>query len=388
MMLNFATRCMAFAVAFIATSCLNFGPAQAFETLAKEVVLMDAKTGTILFEKNADKPMAPASMSKLMTIFIIFERLGDGRLSLDDTFRISENAWRKGGAKSGSSTMFLEPGKRVRVEDLIRGIIVQSGNDACIVIAEGISGSEEAFADKMTERARQLGLGNSTFKNSTGWPHPEHRMSPKDLATLAKLTIEQFPEYYHYYSERSFVYNGIKQINRNPLIYKNMGADGLKTGHTQASGYGLTGSATRGDRRLIMVVNGLQSKKERAREPEKLLEWGFREFGNYALLDAGEIIKEASVWLGMEPTVSLVIENDLILTLHKKARREMKVTVNYSSPIPAPVKKGDRIATLMVITPGEINVEVPLLAAADVKRLGLVGRVIAAFKHVLWGSSG
>jgi D-alanyl-D-alanine carboxypeptidase (penicillin-binding protein 5/6) len=388
MMLNFATRRIAFAVAMIAASCLVSGPANAVETLAKEAVLMDAETGAILFEKNADAPMAPASMSKLMTVFMIFERLRDGRLSLDDTFRISENAWRKGGAKSGGSTMFLEPGKRARIEDLIRGIIVQSGNDACIVIAEGISGSEEAFADEMTERAQQLGLRNSTFKNATGWPHPEHRMSPKDLAILAKLTIEQFPEYYHYYSERSFVYNEIKQNNRNPLIYKNIGADGLKTGHTQVSGYGLTGSATRGDRRLVLVVNGLQTKKERAREPERLLEWGFREFGNYALLSAGEVIEVAHVWLGTEPTVPFIIENDMKLTMHKKARRAMKVTVNYRSPIPAPVKKGDKLATLTVSAPGEQPVEVPLLAAADVERLGLVGRLIAAFKHILWGSSG
>ena len=388
MMLNFATRRMAFAVAMIAASRLVSGPANAVETLAKEAVLMDTETGAILFEKNADAPMAPASMSKLMTVFMIFERLRDGRLSLDDTFRISENAWRKGGAKSGGSTMFLEPGKRARIEDLIRGIIVQSGNDACIVIAEGISGSEEAFADEMTDRAQQLGLRNSTFKNATGWPHPEHRMSPKDLAILAKLTIEQFPEYYHYYSERSFVYNEIKQNNRNPLIYKNIGADGLKTGHTQVSGYGLTGSATRGDRRLVLVVNGLQTRKERAREPERLLEWGFREFGNYALLSAGEVIEEAHVWLGTEPTVPFIIENDLKLTLHKKARRAMKVTVNYRSPIPAPVKKGDKLATLTVSAPGEQPVEVPLLAAADVERLGLVGRLIAAFKHILWGSSG
>jgi D-alanyl-D-alanine carboxypeptidase (penicillin-binding protein 5/6) len=388
MMLNFATRRIAFAVAMIAASSLVSGPANAVETLAKEAVLMDAETGAILFEKNADAPMAPASMSKLMTVFMIFERLRDGRLSLDDTFRISENAWRKGGARSGGSTMFLEPGKRARIEDLIRGIIVQSGNDACIVIAEGISGSEEAFADEMTERAQQLGLRNSTFKNATGWPHPEHRMSPKDLAILAKLTIEQFPEYYHYYSERSFVYNEIKQNNRNPLIYKNIGADGLKTGHTQVSGYGLTGSATRGDRRLVLVVNGLQTKKERAREPERLLEWGFREFGNYALLSAGEVIEVAHVWLGTEPTVPFIIENDMKLTMHKKARRAMKVTVNYRSPIPAPVKKGDKLATLTVSAPGEQPVEVPLLAAADVERLGLVGRLIAAFKHILWGSSG
>ncbi len=367
---------------------LDVGPAIAIETLAKQVVLMDAETGTILFDKDADVPMPPASMSKLMTVFMVFERLRDGRLSLDDTFRISENAWRKGGAKSGSSTMFLVPGKRARIEDLIRGIIVQSGNDACIVIAEGISGSEEAFAGEMTERAKQLGLTSSTFKNSTGWPHPEHRMSPKDLALLAKHTIEQFPEYYHYYSERSFVYNGIKQNNRNPLIYKEMGADGLKTGYTQKSGYGLTGSATRGDRRLILVVNGLSSKKERAREPERLLEWGFREFGNYALLGAGEVVEEAQVWLGKKATVQLIIENELKLTLHKKSRREMKVAVNYQGPIPAPVKKGDVLATLSISVPGEKTIDIPLVAAVNVEQLGLMGRLVAAFKHILWGSSG
>ncbi len=374
--------------AVLAAFLLDVAPAKAIETLAKQVVLMDAETGTILFDKDADVPMPPASMSKLMTVFMVFERLRDGRLSLDDTFRISENAWRKGGTKSGSSTMFLVPGKRARIEDLIRGIIVQSGNDACIVIAEGISGSEEAFAGEMTERAKQLGLTSSTFKNSTGWPHPEHRMSPKDLALLAKHTIEQFPEYYHYYSERSFVYNGIKQNNRNPLIYKEMGADGLKTGYTQKSGYGLTGSATRGDRRLILVVNGLSSKKERAREPERLLEWGFREFGNYALLGAGEVVEEAQVWLGKKATVQLIIENELKLTLHKKSRREMKVAVNYQGPIPAPVKKGDVLATLSISAPGEKTIDIPLVAAVNVEQLGLMGRLVAAFKHILWGSSG
>lgn len=372
-----------FAIAFI-----PLRPVSAIETLAKEVVLMDMETGAILLDIDADKPMPPASMSKLMTVFMVFERLRDGRLSLDDTFLVSENAWRKGGAKSGSSTMFLVPGKRVRVEDLIRGIVVQSGNDACIVVAEGISGTEEAFAEEMTERAKQLGLKNSTFRNSTGWPNPDHRMSPKDLALLAKLMIEQFPEYYHYFSERSFVYNGIKQNNRNPLIYKDMGADGLKTGHTEESGYGLASSATQGDRRLILVVNGLPTKKDRSREPERLLMWGFREFDNYKLFSPGEQVEEAEVWLGTEPTVPLIIENELKLTMHKKGRREMKVTVNYQSPLPAPVKKGDKLAMLKVTAPGEKTVEVPLVAAADVERLGLVGRLIAAFKYILLGGSG
>jgi serine-type D-Ala-D-Ala carboxypeptidase (penicillin-binding protein 5/6) len=375
------------ALALAALTFVVVSSAQAVETLAKQVVLMDVETGAVLFEKDANVPMAPASMSKLMTLYMVFERLRDGRLSLEDKFSVSENAWRKGGAKSGSSTMFLVPGKRVRIEDLIRGIIIQSGNDACIVIAEGISGSEETFAEEMTVHAREIGLSASIFKNSTGWPHPEHMMSPKDLAILAKLMIKQFPEYYHYFSEKSFVYNGIKQNNRNPLIYKDMGADGLKTGHTQASGYGLTASAMRGERRLVLVVNGLSSKKERSREPERLLEWGFREFGNYALLGAGEIVEEAAVWLGTEPTVPLMIENELKLTLHKKARREMKVKINYQGPIPAPVKKGDMLATLSVTAPGEKTVEVPLVAAADVEQLGLIGRLMAAFNYILFGGS-
>jgi D-alanyl-D-alanine carboxypeptidase (penicillin-binding protein 5/6) len=279
------------------------------------------------------------------------------------------------------------PGKRVRIEDLIRGIVIQSGNDACIVIAEGLSGSEETFAKEMTVHAREIGLTASTYKNSTGWPHPEHMMSPKDLAILTKLIIQQFPEYYHYFSEKSFVYNGIKQYNRNPLIYKDMGADGLKTGHTQVSGYGLTASAVRGDRRLVLVVNGLLSKKERSREPERLLEWGFREFGNYALLGAGEIVEEAAVWLGTEPTVSLMIENELKLTLHKKARREMKVKISYQGPIPAPIKKGDILATLSVTAPGETTVKIPLVAVDDVEKLGLIGRLMAAFNYKLFGGS-
>ena len=217
-------------------------PTAAIETPAKSAVVVEVATGTILLDKNADIPMAPASMSKLMTLYLLFERLKDGSLSLDDTFRISENAWRKGGVKSGSSTMFLPPRKRVKIEDLIRGIIVQSGNDACIVVAEGLSGSEEAFAMEMTERGREIGLQNSTFRNATGWPHPEHRMTPRDLAILSTALIKRFPEFYHYFKEVEFTYGGIRQANRNPLLYKEIGADGLKTGYTRESGYGLTAS--------------------------------------------------------------------------------------------------------------------------------------------------
>ncbi|MDP6884534.1 MAG: D-alanyl-D-alanine carboxypeptidase family protein, partial [Rhodospirillales bacterium] len=250
--------------------------AGAIETMAREAFLMDMTTESVLMEKNADAPMAPASMSKLMTIYMVMERLQDGHLSLDDTFSVSETAWRKGGAKSGSSTMFLNPGSRVRVEDLLRGIVVQSGNDASIVIAEGLSGSEGQFALEMNLRAREMGLEDTNFVNSTGWPDPEHRTTARDLAHLAKRTITDFPQYYHYYAEKTFTYNGIRQGNRNPLLYKDLGADGLKTGHTRASGYGLVATVKRGERRLILVVNGLPSVKARARESERLIERGYQ----------------------------------------------------------------------------------------------------------------
>ena len=375
--------------ALIAVSLFfSWPPAQAMETIAREAILMDSITGEVLFEKNADAPMAPASMSKLMTVYMIFERLRDGRLSLDDTFTVSENAWRKGGAKSGSSTMFLDPGSRVRAEDLIRGIIVQSGNDASIVIAEGLAGGEEAFALEMTQRARGFGLQGSVFKNATGWPDPGHQMTARDLAILAIRTIEDFPEYYHYYAEKEFTYNGIRQTNRNPLIYKDIGADGLKTGHTQDSGYGLAASAKRGERRLVLVVNGLQSRKARGREPERLLEWGFREFNNYTLFKAGDKVTEADIWLGRNTVVPLVIEADLIITLARKARLGMKVTVEFEGPIPAPIVKGDRLATLVVIAPDRPPIEVPLVAGADVERLSLFGRLGATLGYILWGHSG
>jgi D-alanyl-D-alanine carboxypeptidase (penicillin-binding protein 5/6) len=382
------SRLIAFvSLALLATSPMFVSASWAQETPATHAFMMDYNTGAVLLNKNADELIGPASMSKLMTLYMVFERLQDGRLSLDDKFYVSENAWRKGGAKTGGSTMFLEPGMRVRVEDLIRGIIVQSGNDACIVIAEALGGSEEAFAAEMTSRAHELGLTNSTFKNATGWPNPEHRMTVHDLAKLAQLIIRHFPNYYHYFSEQSFVYNGIKQANRNPLIYKDMGADGLKTGHTEESGYGDVASAQRQGRRLILVVNGLSSKKMRSSESERLLEWGFREFDNYAMFKAGDVVTDANVWLGQKATVPLLIENDLTLTLPKKARRDMKVTVSFDGPVPAPVRKGQQLGTLTITAPDVQPLELPLVAGDDVGQLGLMGRLGAALNYILWGSS-
>jgi D-alanyl-D-alanine carboxypeptidase (penicillin-binding protein 5/6) len=381
-------RCLLTYCIFIAVGSLFFtGPTLALETIAREAVLIEAATGKILFEKNADRPMVPASMSKMMTIFILFEYLRDGRLNLDDTFRVSKNAWRKGGARSGSSTMFLLPGKRVKVEDIIRGIIIQSGNDACIVLAEGLAGSEEAFAVEMTQRAKNIGMLNTTFKNTTGWPHPEHLSTVKDLGILSQKLIENFPEYYHYFSEKSFTYNKIKQNNRNPLLYKNMGSDGLKTGHTEQSGYGLAASVMRNGRRLILVINGLPSKKARSREPERIIEWGFRKFKNYKIFKAGEIVETAAVWLGTKPSVPLLVDKEMILTLPRKASRQIKLRISYDSPLPAPVTRGTTVGNLIVTAPGISDIIVPLIVSDNVARLGLMGRLGAALNFIVWGES-
>ena len=372
------------------TLCVAVGlswPTAAIETPAKSAVVIEVATGKTLLDKNADVPMAPASMSKLMTLYLLFERLKDGSLSMDDTFRISENAWRKGGVKSGSSTMFLPPRKRVKIEDLIRGIVVQSGNDACIVVAEGLSGSEEAFAVEMTKRGREIGLQNSTFRNATGWPHPEHRMTPRDLAKLSTALITKFPEFYHYFKEVEFTYGGIRQANRNPLLYKEIGADGLKTGYTRESGYGLTASALRGERRIVLVVNGLGSKKARSREPERLVEWAFREFNNYALFKAGEQLEEANVWLGKSGRVPLIIKEDVTLTFLRKHRRNMKVKLIYDGPISAPIQRGAEIGKVVVSIPGQADLSVPVLAGADVEQLGLFGRLWSAVSTILLGEA-
>jgi len=363
-------------------------PAQALETTAREAVIIEASTGRILFEKNADARMPPASMSKLMTVYMVFSRLRDGSLSLEDQFRVSENAWRRGGAKSGSSTMFLEPNKQVSIESLLRGIIVQSGNDACIVVAEGIAGSEAAFAEAMTEKAREIGLTGSHFANATGWPDPDQYMTANDLAHLALRTIEEFPEFYHYYSETEFTYNGIRQRNRNPLLYKGIGADGMKTGHTQEAGYGLTATANRNDRRIVAVLNGLASKKDRSTESERLIDWAYREFSNYALFKSGEVVSEAEVWLGTAGRVPLSISQDVLVTLPRKARKGMKVSVQYDGPISAPIAAGTPLARLVISAPGEEPVTLPLVAGADVQALGLVGRLGAAINFLIWGESG
>jgi D-alanyl-D-alanine carboxypeptidase (penicillin-binding protein 5/6) len=348
---------------------------------ARQALIVDFATGAVLLEKNADQQMPPSSMSKLMTMYVVFEKLKAGQLQLDQTLPVSERAWRMGGSK-----MFVELGSQIKVEDLIRGVIVQSGNDACIVLAEAISGSEQQFADLLNETGRRIGLQNSNFRNSTGWPDPEHRTTARDLSILARRLIQDFPDFYAYYNERSFRFNNIAQDNRNPLLSRVAGADGLKTGHTEEAGYGLTGSAVRGDRRVILVVNGLPSMRARAEESERLMEWAFREFEAVVLFRAQDTIEDVPVYLGERNRVPMVGGRDLVLTLPRQWRRNMQVRLRYEAPLTAPVARGQTIGTMVVSGQGVPQMEVPLMAGADVERLGIVSRIPAVVSRLVFGS--
>ncbi|MDE0240189.1 MAG: D-alanyl-D-alanine carboxypeptidase [bacterium] len=358
-------------------------PLAAFEISAREAILVDETTGTILYQKNADAPTEPSSMTKLMTVYLLFEKLASGTLTLEDTLPVSEKAWRKGGSK-----MFVEVGDSVMVEDLLRGIVVQSGNDASIVVAEGLSGSEGEFGELMTERARELGMNGTTFRNSSGWPEEGHVTTVTDLALLASRTIRDFSQYYHYYAETEFTYNSIHQTNRNPLLYSGVGADGLKTGYTRAAGYGLTASATRGDRRLILAVNGFESATARARESQAIIEWGFREYDAYHLLATGDEVGTARVWLGESDTVPLVLADDLVVTLPRATRDSLAVRIVYEGPVPAPIEEGQEIARLVIEAPGVSTVEQPLLAGRDVGKPSLLLRMATVLGYLIFGDAG
>lgn len=361
------------------------GEAGAFESAAKNAILMDFDTGAYLYAKDHDQKMAPASMSKLMTLYIIFDKLQNGTLSLDDKFTVSENAWRKGGAASGSSTMFLKIGEQVPVEDLIKGIIIQSGNDACIVAAENIAGSEEDFAVLMNETAEKIGLKNSSFANATGWPHPDQKMSVEDLALLSRELIKKYPEFYHIFSQKEFTHNGIRQGNRNPLLYKMDGADGLKTGHTDEAGFCLTASAVRNGRRLIEVMSGLTSNKERSEEAERLMNYGFREFDNYNMLKAGEVMAQIPVWYGQEQSVNAVVAEDITQTVRRSQRRKYAMKVVYDEPLRAPVKKGDIVGKINITQPDGSVAAYDLIAQEDVGELGFGGKFWANLNYLVLG---
>jgi D-alanyl-D-alanine carboxypeptidase (penicillin-binding protein 5/6) len=389
-----ATRPFAHSMAAAAVGALVFAavvpaalPARAdtIQTAAKEAFVIDFNTGAVLLDKAGEEQMVPSSMSKLMTVYLVFDRLKKGSLKLTDKLSVSETAWKRH-YKTGESLMFLPVNSQVTVDELLKGVIVQSGNDACSVLAEGIAGSEQAFADLETKKAAEIGLTHSQFKNASGVPEPGHYMTAHDLATLAMRIIKDFPDYYSMFDERKFSFNNINQDNRNPLFYRNVeGADGLKTGHTEEGGYGVTGTALRNGRRVIVVVNGLPSIKARADESQNLMEWAFREYEDRHLLKAGDSVGDAQVWLGQAPTVPVTVADEVIATVPRAGAADMKVTARYDAPIPAPVKKGQKVGTLTVEVPGMDKQEIALLAGGDVARLGVMGRMFAAARHLLGG---
>jgi D-alanyl-D-alanine carboxypeptidase (penicillin-binding protein 5/6) len=324
-------------------------------------------------------------MSKLMTVYLTFDALKQGRIKMTDTMPVTETAWKKH-YKTDESLMFLPINSNPTVEELLKGVIIQSGNDACSVLAEGLAGSEEAFAEQETKRGREIGLQHSTFRNASGVPAPDHKMTARDLSVLATHLINDFPDYYPIFSEKSFTYNGIKQDNRNPLIWGEIpGADGLKTGHTEEAGYGEVGSVQRNGRRIVLVLNGLSSIKQRAEESQKLAEWAFREFDDYHVYKAGEVLGEVPVTDGIALTVPMVIEKPVDLTLQRIAHNDMKTNVTHLDAVSAPVKKGQEVGKATISVPGRPDQVVPLVAAADVEALGFMGKLRRKFSHLIGG---
>ena len=352
----------------------------AIETRAYSAVILDSNSNIILFEKNSDVKQGPASMSKLMLTYIVFERLQNNTLSLDQEFLVSKKAWKYGGSK-----MFVNAGDMVSVNDLLKGIIIQSGNDACIVLAEGLSGSEENMVDEMNDKAIEIGLTGSNFTNVTGWPHQDHYMTLRDIAHLSKLIIDKFPEYYYLFSVNEFTYNDIRQFNRNRLISTD-GYDGLKTGRTTQSGFGIAASSKRNNRRIISVVNGLNTDKERINETKKLVNWAFREFITLDLYKAGDTIQSAKVWLGKEPFVPLVLNEDLVITIKKKNIDKYKIKLVYETPIISPIKKGDKIAKLHLIE-GDNTKTKDIYAGKNIEKISRFYRSFSIVNYLLFGVS-
>jgi D-alanyl-D-alanine carboxypeptidase (penicillin-binding protein 5/6) len=355
--------------------------AEPIATNAKHLYIVDFQTGSVLYDKMGDERLGPASMSKLMTIYMLFDAMKRGDVTLTDTFHVSQKAWAMQGSK-----MFVDIDSDVKVEDLIRGMIIQSGNDACIVVAEGLAGSEEAFAERMNKKAREIGLTNSNFTNSTGWPDPDHYMTAKDIAVLSQRLITDFPDYYPYFAEKEFVWNGIKQGNRNPLLYRTgSGVDGLKTGHTEEAGFGISVSAVREGRRIIMVVHGLTGMQERADEAGQLLDWAFRETGNYTVASRGAVLADAPVEYGGSKTVPLTVSQDLILTLPKGDREKVTAKAVVPTPIVAPLAAGQELGKLMVTVPNMPDFTYPLVAAQDVPEIDLAGRIFTNLNRLVFG---
>jgi D-alanyl-D-alanine carboxypeptidase (penicillin-binding protein 5/6) len=365
----------AFLLRLAALLCLT-APANAFDTNAGTAWVYDVATGTVLMEKNADQSIPPASMSKLMTTYMLFEALHEGRVQMDTRLPVSTKARQMKG-----STMFLNEQDRPTVEELIKGIIVLSGNDACVVVAEGLSGTEAAFARQMTEKGKELGLTNSTFANASGWPDPRHRMTAHDLGLVAVHLVRDFPELYKNFALTEFPYDNrapANRFNRNPLLGLGIGADGLKTGHTQEAGYGLVGSAVQDGRRIVFVITGLPTETARAEEAERIVNWAFRQFTMETLVPAGETVVEVPVWLGTQARVGLTTSEGARVLIPAGARDQVKVEAVYDSPLPAPIAKGDQLGRLVVTVPGAKDAVTPLIAAQDVPEAGFAGRLKGA----------
>ena len=364
-------------IAVVAACGATPEPARAaFETQSTAAYLYDVTTDTVLVEKNADTPVPPASMSKLMTLYMLFEALRDGRVTLDTTFSVSTKARQMGG-----STMFLDETDRPTVEQLIKGIVVQSGNDACVVVAEGLAGTEDAFARQMNSRAPEIGLINSTFANASGWPHPSHRMSVRDLGVLATRIIEEFPEYYGYFALEEYDFDGrspSNRFNRNPVLGLGLGADGLKTGHTVEAGFGLVGSAVQGERRIVFVFTGLQSNAERRQEAEAMINWGFRQFLSKTVARSGDVVSELPVWLGDHQQINAVAENDIELLVPATAQDSVETNIEYRRPLEAPIDNGAPVAELVVTAKDMPERRIPLVSDRDVVRGGFLPRIRAS----------
>ena len=357
--------------------------ANAIETSAKQALLIDFQTGVVLFEKNANEMMVPSSMTKIMTVYMVFDLLNKKKLSLKDKFVVNKSAWQKGGSR-----MYLELGSSVSVDDLLRGIVVQSGNDASIAVAEGIANNEAVFAVEMTEKANSLGANNTTFKNATGWPDPQHMTTARDLAVISTSLIKQFPDFYKtYFSQKEFTYNHITQKNRNPLVHSSLAADGIKTGQTEAGGAGLVGSVVQKGRRLLLVINGCKDGKERAAESEKLFQWGFSSTMTPKLLSAGQELVKANVWLGNQSHVPLVAKENLYVTVPRADAKKIVVEVHYADPLPAPITAGQEVGKIVVTMPDKTKIEKILVAGAAVDTGGFFERIGAAFNHLIFGSS-
>lgn len=353
----------------------------AIESISKTALLIDLSTGEVLLDKNSEEKTYPSSMTKIMTALMAFEKIKDGTLSMDQEFLISKKAWKMGGSK-----MFIEVDKKVKVADLLLGVVVQSGNDASIAIAEGISGSEEIFALEMNNLAKKIGLTNSNFVNSSGWPNDNHYTTAKDLAKIAEYTLNEHPELYEMYAIAEFTYNGIKQDNRNPLLYSFDGADGFKTGHTQAAGYGLVGSAERGDRRLLLVLNGLETSRARAQESLRLMDWGFNNFQLVDFYKQGEVVIEATTWLGKQEKVKLSSQQDISVSIPKTHISDMKVEVLVEEPIPTPISINDQVG-LVQISYADKKLQYPLLASENIEQKGFFSRITSALYYIILGSN-